>query len=523
MRDVRHIRTEREAEQHAEAVRRFDRRATITAAAAGAAAVTTMVAGAIAFGGETGLGDEASLAQRFGLEPRGRQAVAVSADVEVVAPDREPEGVETASVSVDGDVSFDADADAVDGSWPQQGPGADAPDAVSVESGLEAEADGGFEEAAEAGAAQIASDVAVGDAVTGDAEKGDAVTGDASTADASTREASTGDAVTGDASNPGPADIGEADGGLADGGAADGGAADAGAMALVTESIAPPPIFLFDEPDSASATYATWSPAAERPEPPEQLAPEILAEAMAAAPATVVIGAETPRAAPLVFVEPDSASEGYAAWAPPSRALEPILAKVEAPAQAAAEPADEGPSAPPEPTVAAEPIEDAPAPPSAVGGEETTAAEPPLAGVDPKVLIAAAVSSALQSEARPACLDPLGDRLARATVYFEAGEEETAPFVEAQIEALAETLSACPSASIEIVGHADQRGDDADNFALSWARADFVASRLRAAGVEAERLRVIAMGSKEPLVDVPERARSDLHTVNRRVEFRLAR
>ena len=71
-------------------------------------------------------------------------------------------------------------------------------------------------------------------------------------------------------------------------------------------------------------------------------------------------------------------------------------------------------------------------------------------------------------------------------------------------------------AAVEVLieGHTDQAGDDADNDALSLARAEAVRALLVAQGMQAPFVRVVGRGSRAPLVDRPGEAEAQ----NRRVE-----
>lgn len=69
---------------------------------------------------------------------------------------------------------------------------------------------------------------------------------------------------------------------------------------------------------------------------------------------------------------------------------------------------------------------------------------------------------------------------------------------------------------VRIEGHTDAVGNDADNLALSTARARAIIDWLREAGVAAERLEAWGCGEMHPLDD---NARSEGRQRNRRVEF----
>lgn len=85
------------------------------------------------------------------------------------------------------------------------------------------------------------------------------------------------------------------------------------------------------------------------------------------------------------------------------------------------------------------------------------------------------------------------------------------------LEDVVQRSAAYPALRFDIVGHADNTGDDAYNMALSKRRAEVVKAMLVQRGIAPERLTVIAKGKRELLVPTP------LHTPepqNRRVEIR---
>ncbi len=79
-------------------------------------------------------------------------------------------------------------------------------------------------------------------------------------------------------------------------------------------------------------------------------------------------------------------------------------------------------------------------------------------------------------------------------------------------------LRAAETATIYVIGHSDERGDDALNDALSLRRASAVAAALRAGGVPNDRLVAEGRGKRERLCTDPS---DECHARNRRVEIRL--
>ena len=83
---------------------------------------------------------------------------------------------------------------------------------------------------------------------------------------------------------------------------------------------------------------------------------------------------------------------------------------------------------------------------------------------------------------------------------------------------IAAILRAYPRASVTVAGHTDNVGIGAANVALSQARANAVAARLKEAGVAADQVRAEGYGSRKPVADNSTEA-GRLH--NRRVELEV--
>lgn len=134
--------------------------------------------------------------------------------------------------------------------------------------------------------------------------------------------------------------------------------------------------------------------------------------------------------------------------------------------------------------------------PTATDTPPSAAAAPPQAADEhPKVPI-----TFVYRESRPT---PLGDKAARL---------------------LAEYVRARGISYIELTGHADERGTDEFNMALSQQRLDAVAQLLRSVGYTGE-LKLVPRGKSEPYlgVDRTKLAVDDLYQLDRRVELRVAR
>lgn len=79
----------------------------------------------------------------------------------------------------------------------------------------------------------------------------------------------------------------------------------------------------------------------------------------------------------------------------------------------------------------------------------------------------------------------------------------------------AQSMNNYPNTRIEVIGHTDNTGSDAYNQDLSLRRAQAVAGFLRAGGVNAQRIRILAMGERAP---IQSNATPQGREQNRRVE-----
>jgi outer membrane protein OmpA-like peptidoglycan-associated protein len=87
----------------------------------------------------------------------------------------------------------------------------------------------------------------------------------------------------------------------------------------------------------------------------------------------------------------------------------------------------------------------------------------------------------------------------------------------AQVDAIRTYLSENPNSNLVIEGHASSEGDRFYNIGLSRRRAQAVKDELVRGGVDADRIKVVAQGSKYPVADnSTESGRAQ----NRRVELK---
>jgi outer membrane protein OmpA-like peptidoglycan-associated protein/Tfp pilus assembly protein PilF len=105
-------------------------------------------------------------------------------------------------------------------------------------------------------------------------------------------------------------------------------------------------------------------------------------------------------------------------------------------------------------------------------------------------------------------------------VFFETGSAALRPESRAELGRLQRLLEDNPELKIQINGHTDSIGSEADNLRLSEARAKAVYDDLVERGIAAERLRYAGFGPHRPIAanDTPEGRQQ-----NRRTEFQVLR
>lgn len=104
-------------------------------------------------------------------------------------------------------------------------------------------------------------------------------------------------------------------------------------------------------------------------------------------------------------------------------------------------------------------------------------------------------------------------------ISFGYDQSELSPAARENLSAKAEILNAVPSLSLRIEGHADERGSDEYNLALSNRRAAAAMRFLGNHGITADRLETVGYGEEKPL-DPAEN--ESAWTRNRRDEFQVS-
>lgn len=103
-------------------------------------------------------------------------------------------------------------------------------------------------------------------------------------------------------------------------------------------------------------------------------------------------------------------------------------------------------------------------------------------------------------------------------IFFDYNKVNIKPESISELEEVIRFLSDNPKLAIELSGHTDNQGNEANNQTLSENRAASVSEYLINRGIEKQRIRTVGYGSKRPLVpNTTEENRSR----NRRIEFRI--
>jgi len=104
------------------------------------------------------------------------------------------------------------------------------------------------------------------------------------------------------------------------------------------------------------------------------------------------------------------------------------------------------------------------------------------------------------------------------TLYFETNSTQLTPGSRPQLQALMADAARRQAVEVQVTGHTDRVGSDADNDRLSLQRADAVRTMLVQTGIKATFFRAVGRGEREPLVATAD---EQPEARNRRVEVIL--
>lgn len=103
-------------------------------------------------------------------------------------------------------------------------------------------------------------------------------------------------------------------------------------------------------------------------------------------------------------------------------------------------------------------------------------------------------------------------------IFFDYNKFDIKPESLTELEKVIRFLTENPKLNIEISGHTDNQGNEANNKTLSEIRAASVSTYLVNHGISKQRIKNVGLGSKKPLFD---NSTEENRSRNRRIEFRI--
>lgn len=115
-------------------------------------------------------------------------------------------------------------------------------------------------------------------------------------------------------------------------------------------------------------------------------------------------------------------------------------------------------------------------------------------------------------------LEPIkkGTKVVLNNIFFEVGKAELKPISYVELNKAVDLMMKNPGMKIEVGGHTDSQGADANNLSLSQKRAQSVVEYMVLAGIARDRLIAKGYGETVPIAD---NATAEGRAVNRRTEF----
>lgn len=154
---------------------------------------------------------------------------------------------------------------------------------------------------------------------------------------------------------------------------------------------------------------------------------------------------------------------------------------------------------------------------AACGGKQVEETPPPAPEMAPAPATAPAPSPVAVDTVQ-AAPDSRGATLAER-IHFALDRYDLSPEARTTLASKAEILRASPNVMLRIAGHADERGSDEYNLALSKRRAAEVRRFLMQQGVDSTRLETVGYGEEQP-VDPSDT--EPAWAMNRRAEFSVS-
>jgi outer membrane protein OmpA-like peptidoglycan-associated protein len=117
-----------------------------------------------------------------------------------------------------------------------------------------------------------------------------------------------------------------------------------------------------------------------------------------------------------------------------------------------------------------------------------------------------------------AALEAIPARPASFLLYFVSGTDELTDESKVEIQRVLDELRRRPAPDIQVIGHTDRVGNDAENDALSLQRAQTLREAMLGLGIPAARIRAAGRGERQPLVATEDGVEEPR---NRRVEINV--
>ena len=117
-----------------------------------------------------------------------------------------------------------------------------------------------------------------------------------------------------------------------------------------------------------------------------------------------------------------------------------------------------------------------------------------------------------------ATLSAIPARPASFLLYFVTGTDELTEESKAEVQRVLDELRRRPLPDIQVIGHTDSVGADAENDSLSLQRAEKLRSEMLGLGIPPARIRAAGRGEREPLVPTADGVDEPR---NRRVEINV--
>jgi peptidoglycan-associated lipoprotein len=154
---------------------------------------------------------------------------------------------------------------------------------------------------------------------------------------------------------------------------------------------------------------------------------------------------------------------------------------------------------------------------AACGGKQVEETPPPAPEVPVQASTPAPAPTPVTVD-RPAAPDTRRATL-ETRIHFALDRADLTPEARNTLAAKAEILRSSPSLSIRIAGHADDRGSDEYNLALSNRRAAEARRFLMQQGIDGGRLQAVGHGEEQPLDPSASEA---AWAMNRRADFQVS-